>query len=220
MNEYNRTRAKILGVLIRDARLYAGRTIEDCAKLLHLSPEAFIEAEIGERILSLPDLEALSMYLDVSLDHFWGDQVIGRKRRTDYTQFVARQNERIGRLLREARQQEGRAQADLANEIKVTPEKIAAYESGEEPVPLLDLDRLARYLGHSLNYFIDDGDGLLADHEAMQKMKQRLDDLPPDVRAFVAEPINISYLEIAMRLSRMNVKELRTVAENILNITF
>jgi transcriptional regulator with XRE-family HTH domain len=220
MNEYNRTRAKILGVLIRDARLYAGRSVEDCAELLHISPEQFLEAELGERVFSLPDLEALAMYLDVSLDHFWGDQVIGRKRRTDYTKFMARQNERIGRLLREAREKEGRTHVDLAHEIKVSPQKIAAYETGAEPVPLLDLDRLARYLGHSLNHFIDDTDGLLADHEVAQKMKQRLDDLPPEVRAFVAEPINLSYLEIAMRLSRMNVKELRTVAENILNITF
>lgn len=220
MNEYNRTRAKILGVLIRDARLYAGRTVEDCANMLNISPDSFLQTERGEHILSLPDMEALAMYLDVSLDHFWGDQVIGKTRRTDYTQFMTWQNERIGRLLREARENEGRSQADLANEIKVTPEKIAAYESGEEPVPLLDLDRLARYLGHSLNYFIDDDGGLLAEHEAAQKMKQRLDDLPPEVRAFVAEPVNISYLEIAMRLSRMDVKELRTVAENILNITF
>lgn len=220
MNEYNRTRAKILGVLIRDARLYAGRTAEDCARLLHISPEAFHQAEIGESVLALPALEALAMYLGVSLDHFWGDQVIGLTRRTDYSQFMARQNERIGRLLREAREKEGRSQADLAQEIKGTAEEIAAYESGRTPIPILELDRLARYLGHSLNYFIDDNDPLLVDHEMEQRMKQRLADLPPEVRAFVAEPINLSYLEIAMRLSRMNVKELRTVAENILNITF
>ncbi len=220
MNEYNRTRAKILGVLIRDARLYAGRTVADCANLLHISPESFLQAEIGEAVLSLPAMEALAMYLGVSLDHFWGDQVIGHTRRTDYTQFMSSQNQRIGRLLQEAREREGRSQANLANEIKVTPEKIAAYERGEEPIPLLDLDRLARYLGHSLNHFIDDSNPLLADHEVEQRMKQRLDDLPLEVRAFVAEPINLSYLEIAMRLSNMNVKELRTVAENILNITF
>jgi transcriptional regulator with XRE-family HTH domain len=169
MNEYNRTRAKILGVLIRDARLYSGRTVQDCANLLNISEDEFLQAELGERILSLPSLEALAMYLDVSLDHFWGDQVIGHTRRTDYTAFMDRQNERIGQLLQQAREDQERTLADLADEIKVSPEQIAAYESGEAPVPLLDLDRLARYLGHSLNYFIDDSDSWLSSHEVAQK---------------------------------------------------
>ena len=39
MKETDITRAKILGVLIQDARKYARRTIEECAEVLGISPE-------------------------------------------------------------------------------------------------------------------------------------------------------------------------------------
>jgi transcriptional regulator with XRE-family HTH domain len=126
----------------------------------------------------------------------------------------------IGNLLQQAREKQGRTVQEVAAEINVSPTQIRAFETGEKPIPLFDLDRLARFLGHSLNFFIGDDHGPLADHEAEQKIRQRLDELPPELRAFVSEPINLSYLEIAMRLSHMDVKSLRTIAENILNITF
>lgn len=220
MNEFNRTRAKILGVLIRDARLYAGRTLDDCANLLGISTDAFEQVEYGESVLSLPDLEVLAMYFKVPLSHFWGDQTLGNHHRTDYRSILQKRRANIGQLLQDTRLKQNRTVEDLANEVDVTAADVAAYEAGEKPIPLFKLDRLARYLGHSLNYFIDDKSGPLADHEAEQKIETRLHELPPEMRRFVAEPINLSYLEIAMRLSQMDVKSLRTVAENILNITF
>lgn len=220
MNEFNRTRAKILGVLIRDARLYAGRSLEDCGQLIGLTAAEFEQVEFGERVLSLPDLEVLAMYLKVPLSHFWGEKIRGQHHRLTYDTVLENRRKRVGEMLRAAREKKKRTVQELAAEVETTPEMIRAYEAGEEPIPLFDLDRLARYLGHSLNYFIEDENGPLAEHEAEQKIEARLNELPPEVRRFVSEPINLSYLEIAMRLSQMDVKSLRTVAENILNITF
>jgi transcriptional regulator with XRE-family HTH domain len=220
MNEFNRTRAKILGVLIRDARLHAGRTIEGCAKILHISADEFEQAELGNHVLSLPDIETLAMYLQVPVNHFWGEKVRGRYPRTEYGDILTERHKTIGDLIRQAREKQGRTIQEVAAEINASPPQIRAYEAGEKPIPLFELDRLARFLGHSLNFFIGDNQGPLAEHEAEQKIRQRLDELPPELRAFVSEPINLSYLEIAMRLSHMDVKSLRTIAENILNITF
>lgn len=220
MNEFNRTRAKILGVLIRDARLYAGRSLEDCANLLGITVERFEQVEFGEEVLALQDLEVLAMYLQVPLGHFWGDKTLGYHHRVTYQDVLKERRRSIGELLKEVREKNGRSVQDLAEEIDTTPDTIRKYESGASPIPLFDLDRMARYLGHSLNYFVDDEHGLLAEHEAAQKIQRHLDELPEDMRKFVSEPINQSYLEIAMRLSEMDVKSLRTVAENILNITF
>jgi hypothetical protein len=60
----------------------------------------------------------------------------------------------------------------------------------------------------------------LAQHEARQKMLKRFDELSPEVKKFVVEPINLSYIETAMRLSDFDVKRLRNIAEGILDITF
>ena len=74
MNEFDRTRAKILGVLLLDARLHAGRTQEECGRMLESSAEEYSAFESGDATPTLPQLEALAMYLNVSLDHFWGDK--------------------------------------------------------------------------------------------------------------------------------------------------
>ena len=44
--------------------------------------------------------------------------------------------------------------------------------------------------------------------------------LPLELRQFVAQPVNRPYLELAMKLSDMSKEKLRSVAENILDITF
>jgi hypothetical protein len=44
--------------------------------------------------------------------------------------------------------------------------------------------------------------------------------LPPDLRGFASQPVNIPYLELARKLSGMSKDKLRSVAEGLLDITF
>jgi hypothetical protein len=44
-------------------------------------------------------------------------------------------------------------------------------------------------------------------------------DLPMEMRQFVALPVNRPYLELAMKLSSMSKDKLRSVAEDLLDIT-
>ena len=48
---------------------------------------------------------------------------------------------------------------------------------------------------------------------------QDFKEMPPELQAFVAKPINLPYLELAQRLSEMSVDKLRAVAEGLLEIT-
>jgi hypothetical protein len=43
--------------------------------------------------------------------------------------------------------------------------------------------------------------------------------LPQDFREFITKPINAPYLDLAMKLSELDVKKLRHVAEGLLEIT-
>ncbi len=220
MNELEKTRAKILGLLIKDARLYAGRSVQDCAHVLGIAARDFASAEMGDRILSLPEIEVLAMYLKVPLAHFWGTETMSQPRKVDYGDLLQLRCRVVGGLLRQARVQAGRTHEELAQEIKADAGTVAAYESGEMPIPLFALERMGKYLGVPLDYFMDQQRGPLAEHEAEQKMQQRFADLPPQMRAFVVEPINRSYIETAMRLSDLDVHRLRQIAEGILDITF
>ncbi len=219
MNEQDTTRAKILGVLIQDARLHAGRSVEDCARVLQMDPEQFRQAEQGEYIVALPELEVLSMYLDVPMAHFWGSKTLGPAEEPDYAAVLTLRNRIVGALLYNAREQAGLSIEELAQRSDIDSEQLQVYEFGERPIPLLELEKLAKALNVSLDYFMDQERGPLARHERGHKMQQHFDELPPEVQAFVVEPVNIGYLETAMRLSKLDVHRLRRIAEGLLDIT-
>ena len=52
-------RRKIRGVALRQARLAQGRSLEDCAGVIHASVEEVAQIERGARDLTLPELETL-----------------------------------------------------------------------------------------------------------------------------------------------------------------
>lgn len=220
MNEKDVTRAKILGVLIRDARLYASRSLDDCAHILHVTAELMEAAEEGRYLLSLPELEALALYLKVPLAHFWGQQTLGVEPATDFSQLVAVRQRLIGALLRQAREQAGRAAEDVAGVIGVDGGQIEAYETGQAAVPILHLEQLGDYLDVGLDYFLDGRRGPLARHEAELALERGFQALSPDLREFVAGPFNAPYLVTAMRLSELDSQQLRQIAESLLEITY
>jgi len=220
MNELDKTRAKIVGILIKDARLFAGRSHEDCAKVLGIEPSLIVRAEIGEHVLSLPDLEVLAMYLKVPLAHFWGDKVLNKPHRAEYGELARLRQQIIGGQLRRARVETGRTQQEVADVIKADVALVQAYETGEVAVPLFELERMGKYVGVSLDYFLDRTHGPLAEHETEQKVLQRFWGMPEEMRHFVSEPFNRSYIETALHLSKLDVNRLRSIAEGILDITF
>lgn len=220
MEEQDITRAKILGVLIQDARSHAGRSIEDCATVLNISPEEFRKAESGEYVVSLPQLEVLAIYLNVPMAHFWGTHTLEEPEKQHFNDLLALRHRIIGGLLRQARLEAGRSAEDLAEQIGVSTGQVEAYEMGAAALPYLYLEKLAKYLGVSMDYFVEDTRGPLGRHEAQQRMQQRLAELPSNVREFVTEPVNMHYLETAMRLSEMDVDRLRNIAASILDITY
>ena len=56
-------RAKIIGVLLRDARLATGKSMKDLGDVLGVTAGRIASIERGTRSLSLPELELLAYYL-------------------------------------------------------------------------------------------------------------------------------------------------------------
>lgn len=219
MNEDAPTRAKILGDLIRDARVRAGRSVEDCGRSIGLTPEGFTAIEQGESDLSLPELEVLAIYLNVPMSYFWGQTVHEEDKRIDFASYVDLRHRIIGTLIRQARLEADLSAEALAERAGLEVSQVEKFESGEEPIPYFLLENLAGALGVSTGYFSENDHGPLARHEDEHRIQRHFDELPPHMRAFVAKPTNISYLETAMRLSEMDVDRLRGIAESILDIT-
>jgi transcriptional regulator with XRE-family HTH domain len=102
-------RTRKLGVLIRDARLAARRTVTETAKAIGITP-AFLRAyEGGRKAPSLPELEVLAYYLDLPIRHFWSSEALSddaaRTEPLDLVKLAALRHRIIGTLLRQKRLQ-------------------------------------------------------------------------------------------------------------------
>ena len=63
-------RQRIIGVLLRQLRAERGRTLEDLAEQLSVTPGQIASYELGKSEIPVQELEILARYLNVALDYF------------------------------------------------------------------------------------------------------------------------------------------------------
>ncbi|PWB73490.1 MAG: hypothetical protein C3F07_09525 [Anaerolineales bacterium] len=216
-------RSKKLGVLIRDARIASRRSIKECAEAIGLKSGAFRAYEEGRKSPSLPELETLVYYLDLPIDHFWSREIKSNAplpiETLDLSKLLSVRQRKIGALLRQERMNASISIRNLALQTGISGARIKAYELGERPIPLPELEALVSVLGGRIETFFDRSGPIgqwLMNEEAIQHFLE----LPSELREFVALPVNRPYLELAMKLSSMSRDKLRSVAEDLLDITF
>ncbi len=215
-------RTKKLGVLIRDARLAARRSVQECAEALGIKKSAFHAYEEGTRAPSLPELETLVFYLDLPMEHFWSKEIksgsIPRHAKLDLPKLLAVRQRKIGALLRQERMKASISLRNLAQETGISSARIKAFELGERPIPLPELEVLVRTLGGRIESFFD-RNGPVGQWMISEETIRRFLEMPMELREFVSMPVNRPYLELAMKLSNMSKDKLRSVAEDLLDIT-
>jgi transcriptional regulator with XRE-family HTH domain len=216
-------RTKKLGVLIRDARLSARRSVQECAEAISVRKSLFKAYEEGIRSPSLPELEALVFYLDLPLDHFWSKEIKSAAtspiQNIDLPKLLAIRQRKIGALLRQERMNASISIRNLAGKTGITSSRIKAYELGESPIPLPELEVLVATLGGRIESFFDHS-GPIGHWMESEETVQEFLKLPLELRQFVSAPVNRPYLELAMKLSNMSRDKLRSVAEDLLDITY
>jgi transcriptional regulator with XRE-family HTH domain len=217
-------RAKIVGVLIRDARQVRGMSVADCAEAMGCT-EAQVEAfEAGQAGPSLPELELLAYCLAVPLTYFWGDSVLSKIESNGQgalpaAEIAALRHRIIGAQLRQARQQAKLTPEDMATAMGLTPDELNAVELGQHPLPLPQLETAAARLGLPVEHFFEIH-GRMGEWDSTQRAFERFHQLSPEMRDFVSRPINEHYLRLAHQLSQMPLDKLRGIATSLLEITY
>lgn len=221
VQESYRLRAKMLGVLIKDARLNASRTTQECARLMRIPVAAYEAWEFGEAAPSLPQLEVLAFYLGVPVSHFWSTNTI-QERYDDMErkelEYVAVRNRMVGALLRQAREEAGMKPEEVAAACGISVAVLQQYEMGEQAVPMHLLSVLASAVRKNMTYFLD-ASGHIGELLAMREEWKHFTELPDELRQFAASPTNIGFIEIAVMLSKMPTDKLRNIGESMLEIT-
>ncbi len=217
-------RDRIIGVLLRDARRRDGRTKTECAEALGVSPRTIDAYEEGRKSISLPELEVLGYVLDTPVDRFLEREpklmADAAALKPDFQAILDLRHRIIGALLRQARVDADMSQEDLADFLDCPSSRISDYEHGEQSMSVAELELLARHLDLSLEHFLNGREGTVGMWHQQEEVDRRFHELPRDVQDFVAKPINIKYLEVAMRLSQMPASKLRGIAEGLLEITY
>jgi len=214
-------RAKILGVLLRDARLAAGKSMKDLGDIVGLSASTISSIERGSSSMSLPEVEVLAFYLGVPLSHFWSEEIVSEKphpsEEFSVEQLLGLRHRAIGALLRQARNERNLSQKELAQRADISSSRVRRYESGETPVPIPELESLAAALEISVDHFTDTS-GPIGDWISKQRASAYLEQMPADLREFVSDPDNRQYLLLARKLKDISLDELRSLAEALQSI--
>lgn len=215
-------RARKLAVLIVDARTAAGKSLEEVSALSGIPANDLSAFEKGEKIPSLPEIEALAYVLDAPIEHFWGSQSLSEEKadstRTLNPKIIMVRQKMISSFLALKRDEKGISLPALSHLSGVPEERLKAYENADQPVAIFDLVALAKALDLTLEDFYDQR-GAVAEWRKSRGGNQPRFNLPPEMQAFIDKPINRPYLELAMKFSEMPAEKLRTVAESILEIT-
>lgn len=215
-------RAKKLGALIRDARLASRRSIKESAEAIDVTTGMLKAYEEGRKAPSLPELEALVYYLDLPIDHFWSNEALSdnptRIDELDLPRLTELRHRMIGAFLKQERMNASLSMKSVAEQIGIPVSRLKRYELGERPIPLPELEALLNLLGGRIETFIDQG-GPIGQWMTQQKAIQQFLDMPLELQTFVCQPINRPYLDLARKLSEMSTEKLRSVAEDLLDIT-
>jgi len=216
-----RLRGKMLGVLLRDARLSAQRDITDVAQYLNVDDNTIEAWEWGDDVPTLPQLELLAYFFDVPVSHFWGVKTfeVERNGRTSAQgEFITLRNRMIGTLIRQIREERGLTLYALADKTHIDAGVLNQYELGEWSIPLHELSVVSSALEKSLSFFLETS-SQIGDLLATRESWKHFNELPDDLRAFAANPQNIGFIEIALAFSLLSSEKLKRIAVSMLDIT-
>jgi len=222
MNAQITIRSKKLGLLIRDARTAARRSMKECSQALGITHGTLKAYEEGRKAPSLPELEALGYYLELPINHFWSNASISdapeRLDDIDLASLTALRQRMIGALLRQQRLDTSISMKAVAKQVGIPISRLKAYELGQRPVPLPELEAILTVLGGHIETFYDQGSPIGQWMTQQNAIRQFLD-MPAELQSFVCQAVNRPYLDLARKLSTMSTDKLRSVAENLLDIT-
>ena len=215
-------RKKKLGILIRDARLASRRSTKECADAINVSNGMFKAYEEGRKAPSLPELETLVYYLELPINHFWSNEALSdipeRISELNLPRLTGLRHRMIGALLRQERMNASLSMKSVAEQVGISSNRLKHYELGEFPIPLPELEAILKILGGRVETFFDQG-GPIGQWMTQQKAIRQFLDMPVELQNFVCQPINRPYLDLARKLSDMSTDKLRSVAEDLLDIT-
>jgi len=220
---------KKMGMKLAMARQNCGYSLTDLSRETGMDSVALAAFEQGTASPSLPQLESLATTYGRSIDEFTTDKPIEMKKKS-FDTIVLMRRERlhdrmIGLQIKKFRLDQHSSIETLAQSCGITQSEMAAYESGLSSIPFLVLVSLCHELGISYELFTSTKPALKTDLKQAEEPQPPVlpqnpaSHLPEELLEFVNKPVNLPFVELAQKMSQMDAKKLRQIAESILEIT-
>jgi transcriptional regulator with XRE-family HTH domain len=219
-------KAKQLGIKLANFRQQRGLSIKELSHRSGLPYHKLEHSEHGESSLSLPQLELVGLSLGVAVNEIFSNNLekaeIPPISEHDQKNYSSVRDRVIGLQVFKQRTEKAISPRALAQKCEITPEELNEYESGEKSIPLPMLELLCKALEINLTELISKNisvPGTVKENTAVEKSNFP-NNLSVELRAFIDNPSNLPYLELARRLSTMDAVKLRSIAEGLLEITY
>jgi transcriptional regulator with XRE-family HTH domain len=218
-------KAKKIGLFLCQAREKSKASVSECALWLGIPENEYESIEAGKTLLSLPQIESLSYFLNCSFDTLTVDGIEDQKEiftnPAINLELLKLRDKIIAVSLKQIRLKKNLSVEDLANLVSLPVETIEYYENGRSPIPFLHLESILEALQISSQQFFSQSGPFSLQHETeTPKNDSPAIDLPEELLGFISKPVNRPYLELAMKLSQMEAEKLRAIAASLLEITY
>jgi transcriptional regulator with XRE-family HTH domain len=213
-------RTKLLGAKMRDARMASGKSLRQIARAIGISSSTLSSYELGNRAISLPDLELFAYHTGVPVISLLGGSPRSTKKKPSFDQDMMRSLRKrvIGASLRADRKSAGKTIRELAGDVGLPPSRISAYERGERTIPVPEMEIIVKALDRNIEEYFET-EGPVGEWAASQGLFDIAQEMPAELRRFICEPDNLPFLQLAKRLSELPAERLRSVAEGLLDIS-
>lgn len=207
-------RAKMLGALMREARLDSGKSLKETAELIGTGSSTLSSYEHGRKSISLPELEILAYHLEVPIRHFLSPtpEELEEDRDINPEIMVALRQRMIGAMLRKYRAEKDFSIRQLADLVDMPPSRLSAYERGERPISIPDMETIIEVLELPMELFMNQEGPVGAWHRDQQAFEY-FQKLPQELRDFFNQPGNEPYLRIAAKLSLVEISKLESMLD-------
>lgn len=212
--------SRMIAVQLKQARLRIAKSVQECAAFLSIPPQTYADFEDGTLSPSLPQLEALSYFFDTPLKRFLDAELTQETSvsPSKVKQLIDVRTKIIATKLQSLRKEKELSLKEVAQAAGISPAELKSFELAERKIPYVLFDLLCSFYGVNAFDFISQ-DNLIGELNSQKEAFKNFIKLPAELRAFVSKPINEPYLELAKKLSTTDVEKLRSLAENLLEIT-
>ncbi len=220
---------KKMGMKLAMTRQNSGYTLVDLSRETGIDTVALAAFEQGASNPSLPQLESLATTFGRSIDELISEIPLEIKKKSFDTIGLLRREKlhdrMIGLQVKKHRLDQHVSIETLALACGITRSEMEAYESGLSSIPFLVLVAICHELGISYEMFISSKPAAISETNKAEEPQQQVQsqypvlDLPEELQEFISKPVNLPFVELAQKMSEMDAKKLRQIAESILEIT-